>query len=50
MGIAVYQGPFGRQQAERLLWRAGCLSRERLYLSADEVCADLASRPRADRG
>jgi uncharacterized protein (DUF1800 family) len=23
MGIAVYQGPFGRQHAERLLWRAG---------------------------
>ena len=34
----------------RLLWRAGCLSRERLYLSVDEVCADLQSRPRADRG
>jgi hypothetical protein len=34
----------------RLLWRAGCLSRERLYLSVDEVCADLESRPRADRG
>ena len=33
----------------RVLWRAGCLSRERLYLSVDEVCADLASRPRADR-
>ena len=27
----------------RLLWRAGCLSRERLYLSVDEVCAELAS-------
>jgi uncharacterized protein (DUF1800 family) len=23
MGIAVYKGPFGREQAERLLWRAG---------------------------
>ncbi len=23
MGVAVYQGPFGREQAERLLWRAG---------------------------
>ena len=23
MGIAVYTGPFGREQAERLLWRAG---------------------------
>jgi uncharacterized protein (DUF1800 family) len=23
MGIAVYKGPFGRPQAERLLWRAG---------------------------
>ena len=33
----------------RLLWRAGCLSRERLYLSADEVCAELAARPSADR-
>ena len=34
----------------RLLWRAGCLSRERLYRSVDEVCADLesptAGRPR----
>jgi len=34
----------------RLLWRAGCLSRERLYRSVDEVCADLQSRPRANRG
>jgi hypothetical protein len=34
----------------RLLWRAGCLSRERLYRSADEVCADLAARPGARRG
>ena len=39
----------GRSPA-RVLWRAGCLSRERLYLSVDEVCADLESRPRADRG
>ena len=23
MGVAVYTGPFGREQAERLLWRAG---------------------------
>ena len=23
MGVAVYRGPFGREQAERLLWRAG---------------------------
>jgi uncharacterized protein (DUF1800 family) len=23
MGVAVYKGPFGREQAERLLWRAG---------------------------
>ena len=23
MGVSVYQGPFGREQAERLLWRAG---------------------------
>lgn len=34
----------------RLLWRAGCLSRVRLYRSVDEVCADLQSRPRAHRG
>ena len=34
----------------RLLWRAGCLSPQRLYRSVDEVCADLQSRPRADRG
>ena len=33
----------------RLLWRAGCLSRERLYLSVDEVCAELASRAQASR-
>ena len=33
----------------RVLWRAGCLSRERLYLSVDEVCADLGSRPVASR-
>ena len=33
----------------RVLWRAGSLSRDRLYLSVDEVCADLASRPRANR-
>ena len=23
MGVAAYRGPFGREQAERLLWRAG---------------------------
>jgi len=23
MGVAAYKGPFGREQAERLLWRAG---------------------------
>jgi hypothetical protein len=23
MGVAAYTGPFGREQAERLLWRAG---------------------------
>ena len=23
MGVTVYGGPFGREQAERLLWRAG---------------------------
>ena len=33
----------------RVLWRAGCLSPDRLYLSVDEVCAELQSRPRADR-
>lgn len=33
----------------RVLWRAGHLSPERLYLSIDEVCAALESRPRADR-
>jgi hypothetical protein len=38
-----------RRAPSRLLWRAGCLSRERLYLSIREVCADLESRPRADR-
>ncbi len=38
-----------RRSPARVLWRAGCLSRERLYLSADDVCADLTARPRADR-
>ena len=33
----------------RVLWRAGRLSRDRLYLSVDEVCADLVSRPVASR-
>jgi hypothetical protein len=33
----------------RVLWRAGCLSPERLYLSVDEVCAELASRARTSR-
>ena len=33
----------------RLLWRAGCLSPQRLYRSVDEVCTDLAARPTADR-
>lgn len=33
----------------RVLWRAGCLSRERLYLSIDQVCAELASRAQARR-
>jgi hypothetical protein len=33
----------------KLLWRVGCLSRERLYGSVDEVCADLAARRGADR-
>jgi len=28
----------------RVIWRAGCLSRERLYLSVNEVCAELAAR------
>jgi hypothetical protein len=33
----------------RVLWRAGYLSRERLYLSVDDVCADLTSRAPAER-
>jgi hypothetical protein len=33
----------------RVLWRAGCLSRDRLYVSLDDVCGELDSRPRADR-
>ena len=33
----------------RVLWRAGHLSPERPYLSIDEVCAELESRPRANR-
>lgn len=35
------------RRPSRLLWRAGCLSRERLYRSVDEVCAELAARPGA---
>ena len=27
-GVPVYTGPFGKQQAERLLWRAGFGARE----------------------
>ena len=38
----------GRSPA-KLLWRVGCLSHERLYLSADEVCAELAARRGAAR-
>ena len=38
----------GRSPA-KLLWRVGCLSHERLYLSADEVCAELTARRGADR-
>ena len=38
----------GRSPA-KLLWRVRCLSHERLYLSADEVCAELAARRGADR-
>ena len=34
----------------RLLWRAGCLSRERLYpLGGRAGCAELASRAQASR-
>jgi hypothetical protein len=33
----------------RLLWRAGCLSPQRLYRSVDEVCTDLAGRRTTDR-
>ena len=38
----------GRSPA-RVLWRAGCLSRERLYLSVDQVCAELATRAQTSR-
>ena len=38
----------GRSPA-KLLWRVGCLSRERLYRSPDEVCAELAARRGTDR-
>lgn len=34
-----------RRAPSRLLWRAGSLSRVRVYHSLDEVCAELA-RPR----
>jgi hypothetical protein len=38
-----------RRSPSRVLWRAGQLSPERLYLSSDQVCAELESRPRANR-
>ena len=38
-----------RRSPARLLWRAGSLSRERLYLSVNQVCAELESRPLVDR-
>ena len=38
-----------RHSPPRVLWRAGCLSPERLYLSVDAVCAELSSRPRPEQ-
>ena len=35
-----------RRSPSRVLWRAGQLSPERLYLSIDQVCAELESRRR----
>jgi hypothetical protein len=37
-----------RHSPVRLLWRAGNLSRTRLYTSLDEICADVV-HPRAAR-
>ena len=33
----------------RVLWQAGRLSRDRLYLSVDQVCAELATRAQTSR-
>lgn len=38
-----------RRSPSRLLWRAGCLSPDRLYHTVDQVCAELESRPRGNR-
>jgi uncharacterized protein (DUF1800 family) len=53
MGVAVYRGPFGREQAERLLWRAGFGPRpgeaDRLAkLGLDGAVLSL-TRPKAER-
>ena len=47
MGIAVYKGPFGREQAERLLWRAGFGPRRGRGRGAGEARAP-RRRPLAD--
>jgi uncharacterized protein (DUF1800 family) len=53
MGVAAYRGPFGREQAERLLWRAGFGPRpgeaEKLAkLGLDGAVLSL-TRPKAER-
>ena len=53
MGVAVYQGPFGQKQAERLLWRAGFGPRKGEAAAVAKLGLDAAvrslTRPGAER-
>jgi uncharacterized protein (DUF1800 family) len=53
MGVAAYRGPFGREQAERLLWRAGFGPRpgeaDRLAKLGLDGAVRSLTRPKAER-
>jgi uncharacterized protein (DUF1800 family) len=53
MGVAAYRGPFGREQAERLLWRAGFGPRqgeaERLAKLGLDGAVRSLTRPKGER-
>ena len=53
MGVAAYRGPFGREHAERLLWRAGFGPRrgeaEALARLGLEGAVRSLTRPKAER-